>query len=166
MSNYGDPMSSWAYDQKNGPKFANARKVAVSSAKTRVSALKGDDLVTHQIGLRSAINDLIELHSDNSDVQALLKLMQERLLLLLSGCSHFATKHEFVTVDRVHELKVPVSSPCMGLKPDEPVAMRDRYTRDYWNAIGTDQREAATGSAAIGRKLYGDQLSVAAAGCR
>lgn len=93
-----------------------------------------------------------------------MKLALIILPLLAAGCVR--TIHEPVVKDNPVEVKVAVSAPCMGERPGEPVALRDRVKRADWDALTTDQREAHIGDQALGRKVYGDQLTVAAAGCK
>lgn len=88
--------------------------------------------------------------------------MRKILLLsfLLAGCA------KPVIVERPVEVKVPVSVPCIsGTKPTEPPALRDRLSRQDWEAMSTDQRERHLAAQALDRKVYGDQLGVATAGC-
>jgi hypothetical protein len=81
------------------------------------------------------------------------------LPLLLSGCA--------TTIrDRVTEVKVPVSSPCVrGVRPTEIKPLRDQYTKAQWKALGTDQREKLLLSNGMNRKVFGDKLVVATTGC-
>ncbi len=80
---------------------------------------------------------------------------------LLAGC---ATKT--VYVDRVVEVKVPVAAPCMGQRPTDEVALRDQIGREQWDALSTDQRANLLAAQALARKVYGDKLTDAAAGCK
>jgi hypothetical protein len=81
----------------------------------------------------------------------------------LPGC---AAKQIPVTVEKVVESKVPVSSPCVVNRPDAVTALRDKMTRQEWDSLTTDQREKLLGAQALDRKAYGDKLDVATAGCR
>lgn len=81
----------------------------------------------------------------------------------LTGC---ATKQIPVTVEKVVEVKVPVSTPCVKDRPEEVVALNRKMTREEWDSLTTDQREKLLGAQALDRKAYGDKLNVATAGCR
>lgn len=82
--------------------------------------------------------------------------------LALAGC---ATR-EPVIVERVVEVKVPVAAPCMGERPGPVAALINSIPREEWDALTTDQREHLLAAQALERKLYGDRLTDAAAGCR
>jgi hypothetical protein len=71
-----------------------------------------------------------------------------------------------VTVTKVVENKVPVSTPCVKDRPEEVVPLRQRLPREDWDRLTTDQREKLLGAQAMDRKAYGEKLSVATAGCR
>ena len=81
--------------------------------------------------------------------------------LMITGCAP-----QIVYRDRPVEVRVPVSAPCMGERPDEPISLRDQLTREEWDALTTDQRENLMGAQALLRKVYGDRLTAASAGCR
>lgn len=84
------------------------------------------------------------------------------LALLLAACG---ARREQVIVEKPVEVKVPVSVPCVVNKPSEPTSLRDRIPRDEWEAMTTDQREKLAQAQALDRKVYGDSLTVATAGC-
>jgi hypothetical protein len=81
--------------------------------------------------------------------------------LLLSACAG----REQVIVEKPVEVKVPVTVPCVKLKPDEPVALQTTIGRQAWDAMTTDQREKLLNAQAMRRKSFGDKLTVATAGC-
>jgi len=82
----------------------------------------------------------------------------------LIGCTH--TVERPVIQTQVQTVKVPVSVPCRkGETPQAPVALRDRFTREEWDALTTDQRENLSQAQAQDRKAYGDKLAVNTAGC-
>lgn len=64
------------------------------------------------------------------------------------------------------EVKVPVAAPCMGQRPEPVEALRDSLSREEWDALTTDQRENLVAAQALLRKIYGDRLTDASAGCR
>lgn len=84
------------------------------------------------------------------------------LLLALALCACTKT----VYVDRVVEVKVPVSAPCMGDRPPPVVPLRDLFTQEEWQALSTDQRDALVGAQALAHQIFGQRATAAAAGCR
>jgi hypothetical protein len=82
------------------------------------------------------------------------------LALSLAGCTRTITKEVPV------EVRVPVTVPCMGDRPGAVTALIDSLSRDEWNALTTDQRANLLAAQALERKIYGDRLTDAAAGCR
>lgn len=95
---------------------------------------------------------------------ALLMITLAAVILLLGACA--TTKEIPVTVEKVVESKVAVSSPCVKERPLEVVPLREKMTRQEFDSLSTDQREKLLGSQALDRKAYGDKLNVATAGCR
>lgn len=97
--------------------------------------------------------------------------MKNRLFLLAVWLLPFATlmgckTTEPVIVEKIVEVRVPVNAPCVaGERPAEPVALRDRIGRAEWDALTTDQRENLAQAQALDRKLYGDRITIATAGC-
>jgi hypothetical protein len=83
--------------------------------------------------------------------------------LALAGC---AGKPEPIIVDRIVEVKVPVTVPCLGERPGAVTALIDSLSRDEWAALTTDQRANLLAAQALERKIYGDKLTDASAGCR
>lgn len=83
--------------------------------------------------------------------------------LALAGC---AVDPEPVIQTRVVETKVPVTVPCMGERPGPITALIDSIPRDEWDALTTDRRANLLAAQALERKLYGEKLADAAAGCR
>lgn len=81
--------------------------------------------------------------------------------LSLTGC---ATKT--IYVDRVVEVKVPVTVPCKGPDPDLVEMLRESVGREEWDALTTDQREALLAAQALAWRTLGWQLADATAGCR
>lgn len=90
------------------------------------------------------------------------RLFVASLALLLAGCATPDTIIKEVPI----EVKVPVTVPCMGERPEEPQALRDFISRDAWDALTTDQRENLTAAQALAHKNFGDRSTVAAAGCQ
>ncbi len=84
-------------------------------------------------------------------------------LALLAAC---AGKSEPVIETRVVETKVPVTVPCMGERPATIAALIDSIPRAEWDALPTDTRANLLAAQALERKLYGERLADAAAGCR
>lgn len=80
---------------------------------------------------------------------------------MLMGCSPKTIIKEIPV-----EVKVPVSTPCVVNRPTEPVPLRDTISRSQWDALTTDQRENLAQAQALDRKIFGDKLTVATAGCR
>lgn len=80
-------------------------------------------------------------------------------LLLLAGCTKTVIKEVPI------EVKVPVAAPCMGERPKEPTALRDKIPSETWESMPTDQRQNQLGAQAMARKAYGDKVTVASAGC-
>lgn len=83
--------------------------------------------------------------------------------LALAAC---AGKSEPVIVERPVEVRVPVSVPCMGERPATITALIDKMPRTEWDALPTDLRANLLAAQALERKLYGERLADAAAGCR
>ena len=91
-----------------------------------------------------------------------MKLASSLLLALaLAGCTKTVTVVKEVPV----EVRVPVSAPCMGEKPNEVVNLNQKVDQAHWNELGTDQRDALIGAQGMSRKVYGEKLTVAASGC-
>lgn len=82
------------------------------------------------------------------------------LALALAGCTRTVTKEVVI------EVKVPVTVPCMGEHPASVTALIESLSRDEWDAMTTDQRANLLAAQAIERKVYGDTLTDASAGCR
>ena len=80
--------------------------------------------------------------------------------LLIAGCTRT------VYVDRVVEVKVPVAAECLGEVPDQVAALRDTIGREHWDSLTTDQRANLVAAQGLDRKVYGDKVTIAAAGCR
>jgi len=88
--------------------------------------------------------------------------MRKMLLLaplMLAGCGPTVYR------DRVETVKVPVSVPCAERRPEEVQPLRSSMTKEQWNALSTDQRQALLLAQGMSRKAYGDKLYVATAGC-
>jgi hypothetical protein len=83
------------------------------------------------------------------------------LLAALTGCS---TKT--VYVDRVIEVKVPVTVPCKGEEPDPITMLRETMSREEWDALTTDQRANLLAAQSLAWRTFGWQATDAAAGCR
>jgi hypothetical protein len=82
--------------------------------------------------------------------------------LALAGC----VTREPVIEERIIEVKVPVTVPCMGQRPGAVTALIQSLSRAEWDALTTDQRANLLAAQALERKIYGDRLTDAAAGCR
>lgn len=80
---------------------------------------------------------------------------------LLAGCQTRTVIKEVPI-----EVKVPVAVPCMGERPGPVGALIDSLSRDEWDALTTDQRANLLAAQALMRKIYGDRLTDASAGCR
>ena len=80
---------------------------------------------------------------------------------LLTGC---ATKT--VYVDRVVEVKVPVTVPCKKGEPDPVTMLRDSVGREEWDALTTDQRENLLAAQALAWRTFSWQSADTTAGCR
>lgn len=83
------------------------------------------------------------------------------LALLLGGCATTRTVIKEVPV----EVRIPVSAPCMGQRPDPVSGLRESLTRQEWDSLSTDQRENLLGAQALLHKIYGERATIAAAGC-
>lgn len=82
--------------------------------------------------------------------------------LTLAGCATPAPVIKEVVV----EVKVPVTVPCVeGERPAEPVALKERFPRQEWELLATQEREALLMVQALDRKIYGDKLTGAVSGC-
>jgi hypothetical protein len=81
----------------------------------------------------------------------------------LASC---AGKREPVIETRTVEVRVPVTVPCLGEKPATITALIDSIPRPEWDALPTDTRANLLAAQALERKLYGEKLADAAAGCR
>lgn len=84
-------------------------------------------------------------------------------LFMLAAC---AGDPEPVIETRTVEVRVPVTVPCIGERPAPITALIDSIPRDEWDALPTDTRANLLAAQALERKLYGERLSDAAAGCR
>jgi len=80
-------------------------------------------------------------------------------VLLLGACTSTVVRDVPTTV------KVPVTVACVKDKPVEIVPLRDRFTAQEWEALSTDQREKMIVAQGLNRKAFGDELTVATAGC-
>lgn len=78
----------------------------------------------------------------------------------LTGCSA-----KTVYVDRVVEVKVPVTVPCKGDEPDPITMLRETMTREEWEALTTDQRANLLAAQSLAWRTFGWQATDAAAGC-
>lgn len=83
--------------------------------------------------------------------------------LALAAC---VGKQESVVETRTVEVKVPVTVPCMAERPATVTALIDSIPRADWDALPTDVRANLLAAQALERKLYGEKLADAAAGCR
>lgn len=81
--------------------------------------------------------------------------------LSLTGC---ATKT--VYVDRVVEVKVPVTVPCKTGEPDPVQMLKDSMTKEEWDALTTDQRDALIAAQALAWRTLSWQTADLTAGCR
>lgn len=81
----------------------------------------------------------------------------------LAGC---AGKPDPIIVERIVEVKVPVTVPCMGSRPDAITALIEAMSSEQWDALSTDQRANLLAVQALERKIYADKLTDASAGCR
>lgn len=79
--------------------------------------------------------------------------------LLLSACTSTVVR------DVPTEVLVPTYIPCVKNKPVELKPLRDRFTKQQWDALTTDQREKLIVAQGLNRKAFGDELTVATAGC-
>lgn len=80
---------------------------------------------------------------------------------LLSGCAA-----KTVYVDRVVEVKVPVTVPCKSGEADPVTMLRESVGREEWDALTTDQREALLAAQALAWRTFGWQTADSTAGCR
>jgi len=64
------------------------------------------------------------------------------------------------------EVKVPVTVPCMGARPDIVESLRNSIGRDEWDTLTTDQRENLIAAQALAWKILGWQGLDASAGCQ
>jgi hypothetical protein len=87
-------------------------------------------------------------------------------LILTLLCVACAGKPEPIIETRTVRVEVPVTVLCMGERPPAVQALIDSVPRDRWDALTTDQRANLLAAQALERKLYGERLSDAAAGCR
>lgn len=79
-------------------------------------------------------------------------------LLCLSACSP-----RVIYKDRPVVVNVPVVQPCAGVRPTEPIALKDR-TPD-WDSLDVRQKAALVAKQGLERQAYGEQLNAATAGC-
>jgi hypothetical protein len=80
--------------------------------------------------------------------------------MALAGCTRTITKEVPI------EVRVPVAVPCMLARPEVEPSLKEQIERDQWDDLTTDQRANLVAAQALARKLYGDRLTDAAAGCR
>jgi len=78
----------------------------------------------------------------------------------LTGCSA-----KTVYVDRIVEVKVPVTVPCKSDEPDPITMLRETMTREEWDALTTDQRANLLAAQSLAWRTFGWQATDAAAGC-
>ena len=76
--------------------------------------------------------------------------------LLLAGC-------KTVVQDRPVEVRVPVSVPCAGERPDKPVPLRDRSPD--WDQLDVRQKAAHVARQGLAWQDYAEQLDAATGAC-
>lgn len=81
--------------------------------------------------------------------------------LVLAGCQTRTVIKEVPV-----EVKVPVTVPCMGLRPDLVEPLNSTITPDEWEALSTDQRAALLAAQSLAWKILSWQALDASAGCR
>ena len=92
-----------------------------------------------------------------------MKLQAACLALLLAGCATPKTVIKEVPV----EIKVPVTVPCLsGERPAEPTPLSQQFTREQWDYLSLEERQAKTLAQALEWKAFGIKLNSVTAGCR
>lgn len=85
--------------------------------------------------------------------------------LALSGCAA-KLPPLIVTQDRVIEVKVPVSVPCVsGERPVAPKPLNQQFSAEQWRAFDSRQKAAIIGRQSLAVKSYAEALNAATAAC-
>lgn len=87
------------------------------------------------------------------------------LLALLIGLTLAGCQTAPVIRTEVQTVNVPVLVECLGDLPKEVIALKTQYTEEQWNQLTTEQRNNLVIAQALDRKVYGDRLTAASAGC-
>lgn len=81
--------------------------------------------------------------------------------LLLAGCVHKVPVKEIET--KIVERPVPVE--CVDTRPDRVTPIKERYSREEWDAMTTDQRDALLHGNNARRLIYENEAEVIITGC-
>ena len=81
------------------------------------------------------------------------------LALALAGCT------KTITQERPTVVKVPVSAPCIGVRPSPVPTLQERFPDVVWAGMDVRQKAGAVGKQLLDRQAYGARLDAASGGC-
>lgn len=81
------------------------------------------------------------------------------LALALAGCG------KTITQERPTVVKVPVSAPCVGVRPSPVPTLQERVPDAVWNEMDIRQKVAELGKQLLYEQIYGRRLAAATGGC-
>jgi len=82
------------------------------------------------------------------------------IALTLSSCASTPVIKEVIQT-----VNVPVLVECLGGLPPDVRPLKELYNEEQWNRLTTDQRNNIIIAQALDRKVYGEQMASASAGC-
>ena len=82
------------------------------------------------------------------------------LALALAGCGG-----KTITQDHPVVVRVPVSAPCIGVRPSPVPTLQERFPDAVWAGMDVRQKAAAVGKQVLDRQAYGARLDAATGGC-
>lgn len=81
------------------------------------------------------------------------------LALALTACT------KTITQDRPVVVKVPVSAPCIGVRPSPVPTLQERFPDAVWAGMDVRQKAGAVGKQVLDRQAYSARLDAATGGC-
>lgn len=81
------------------------------------------------------------------------------LALALTGCTRT------ITQERPTVVKVPVSAPCVGVRPSHVPTLQERFPDAVWAGMDVRQKAGAVGKQLLDRQTYGARIDAATGGC-
>ena len=79
-------------------------------------------------------------------------------MLALTGCGKTTTQ------DRPVIIKVPVSAPCIGVRPSSVPTLQERFPDAVWAGMDVRQKAGAVGKQVLDRQAYSARLAAATGG--